>query len=184
MKASVCSYRARVISSQMLRLVLVIVLSVTVLSTTGKAQTTVGGHIGFVLPLVTWAGGQTTNLTDNFSIGFPAGITVKGTGRMAFDLEFISSVQDSPRDVSLTVHPGFLWNVGHGFAPGIRAAFVVNSPEYGFTPLLNKGWPIKSKGSLFKAYFVEADLPVRFNRPVGGPSTDPVTFAMHFGLGF
>jgi hypothetical protein len=103
---------------------------------------------------------------------------------MAFDMEFVSAVQDSPRDVSLTVHPGFLWNVGHGFAPGIRAAFVVNSPEYGFTPLLNKSWPIKSKGSFFKAYFVEADLPVRFNRPVGGPDTDPVTFAMHFGLGF
>jgi len=183
MKVSVCPSWTRVISSQVLRETVVVVLLVMALSLTGKAQTTVGGHVGFVLPLVTRSGGQTTNLADSFSIGFPAGITVKGTGRMAFDFELVSSVQDSPRDVSLTVHPGFLWNVGRGFAPGIRAAFVVNSPEYGFTPLLNKSWPIKSKGSLFKAYFVEADLPVRFNRPVGGPSTDPVTFAMHFGLG-
>jgi hypothetical protein len=37
---------------------------------------------------------------------------------------------------------------------------------------------------LFKAYFVEAVLPVRFSRPVGGPMTDPVTFGLHFGLGF
>ncbi len=184
MIASIMKNRIWVISNQTLRATAVVVFSSATVVLTAKAQTTVGGHVGFVLPLVTWSGGQTTDLADNFSIGFPAGITVKGTGRMAFDFEFISSVQDSPRDVSLTVHPGFLWNVGHGFAPGIRAAFVVNSSEYGFTPLLNKSWQIKSKGSFFKAYFAEGDLPVRFNRPVGGPNTDPVTFAMHFGLGF
>ena len=184
MNASVSLCEARIISNRALRVAVVVVLSLTVLSLTTKAQTTVGGHVGFVLPLVNRAGGQTTNLADSFSIGFPVGVTVKGTGRMAFDLEFVSSVQDSPRDVSVTVHPGFLWNIGRGFAPGIRAAFVVNSAEYGFTPLLNKSWPIKKKGSFFKAYFAEADLPVRFNRPVGGPSTDPVTFAVHFGLGF
>src|SRR5689334_11712130 len=33
-----------------------------------KAQTAIGGHIGFVLPLVTRVGGQTTNLGDNFSM--------------------------------------------------------------------------------------------------------------------
>jgi hypothetical protein len=41
----------------------------------------------------------------------------------------------------------------------------------------------KAETGFFKAYFV-ADLPVRFNRPPGGPSANPVTFAMHFGLGF
>lgn len=160
------------------------VFTLAVFSIVAKAQTTVGGHVGMVLPLVTWTSGQTSSLADNFSIGFPVGITVKGTGMTAFDLEFIPSVQDSPRDVTLTVHPGFLWNVGHGYAPGIRAAFVVNSGTYGFTPLINKGWPIKGEGKLFKAYFVEADLPVRFNRPTVGPGTSAVGFAMHFGLGF
>src|SRR5205807_631823 len=53
-------------------------------------EKTVGGHIGFVLPLVTHANGQTINDTaDQFSIGFPTGITFKGNGRMAFDFEFI-----------------------------------------------------------------------------------------------
>ncbi|MGA2890634.1 MAG: hypothetical protein ABSE51_21585 [Terracidiphilus sp.] len=176
--------RVRLISGQVLRAVVVVFFSLAAASLTAKAQTTLGGHIGCVLPLVTRSDGQTTTLSDNFSVGFPVGITVKGTGKMAFDLEFVSSVQDSPRDVSLTVHPGLLYGVGHGFTIGGRAAFVVDSAEYGFTPLLNKGWPIKSKGSFFKAYFVEADLPVRFDRPVGGPNTNPVTFAMHFGLGF
>jgi len=84
-------------------------------------------------------------------------------------------------DNSLTIHPGLVWNVGHHVGVGMRAAFDVNSSTYGFTPLVNKSWPIKSEGSFFKAYFVEAVMPVRFNRPTVGPQTTPVTFAMHFG---
>ena len=61
-----------------------------------QEEKTVGGHIGFVLPLVTHAGGQTINDTaDQFSIGFPVGITFKGTGRTAFDLEFIPFIKYS-----------------------------------------------------------------------------------------
>ena len=150
-----------------------------------RAQDTVGGHIGFALPLVTREDGQTRNLADHFAIDFPVGITVKTKGRAAFDLEIVSTVEAAPRVVSVTIHPGVLWAVGKGYSVGIRAAFVANSAVYGFTPLLNKSWPIKGgEDGFFKEYFVEADLPVRFSRPVGGPSTDPVTFAMHFGLGF
>ncbi len=147
-----------------------------------RADDNIGGHIGFVLPLVTHAGGQTTNLGDNFAIGFPLGVTFKGKGRMAYDLEFVPSIQDSPRKTSLTVHPGLVWGLGHHWAAGMRVAFDINSSQFGFTPLVNHSWPIE--GHFFKAYFVEAVLPVRFNRPQGGPSTNPVTFGLHFGLGF
>jgi len=147
-----------------------------------KAQDTLGGHIGFVLPLVTHAGGQTTNLGDNFSIGFPMGITVKGQGHLAFDLELVPAIQNSPRQVNLTVHPGLVYGLGHNFGVGARLAFDINSSQFGFTPLVNKSWPIKN--SFFKGYFAEADLPVRFNRPTGGPATNPVTFAVHFGVQF
>jgi hypothetical protein len=148
----------------------------------GDVQTRLGGHFGFVLPLVTHAGGTTTNLADNFSIGFPLGISFKGRGRMAYDLELVPAVQGTPRQTNLTVHPGVVWNVGHDFGVGIRAAFDVNTPQWGFTPLVNHSWPIAD--SLFKAYFVEAVLPIRFNRPTNGPSTTPVTFGLHFGVGF
>ncbi len=147
-----------------------------------RAEDKIGGHIGFVLPLVTRAGGNTTGLADNFSIGFPMGVTFKGNGNMAFDLELVPGVQATPRHTGLTVHPGLVWNLGHGWAAGMRAAFDVNSASYGFTPLLNHSWPIE--GHFFKAYFVEAVLPVRFNRPTGGVPTTPVTFGLHFGLGF
>ena len=52
----------------------------TVEAQTAEVQTTVGGHVGFVLPLVTHAGGQTTNIVDNFSIGFPLGVTFRRAG--------------------------------------------------------------------------------------------------------
>jgi hypothetical protein len=124
-------------------------------------------------------------IANNLSIGFPVGITVKGQGRMAFDFELVPAIQNSPRNVTLTIHPGLLWSLGRRLTVGMPVAFNVNSAEYGFTHLLNKSWPIKGGESGFlKAYFVEADLPVRFNRPADAPATDPVTFAMHFGLGF
>lgn len=145
---------------------------------------TVGGHVGAVLPWVTHSSGQTTTIFDSFAIGFPIGVTFKGKGRMALDLEMVPSVSNDPRAVSLTIDPGLVWSVGHGYAVGLRAAFDVNSSQVGFIPLLNKGWKFKDQSHFFKAYFVEADLPVKFNRPTGFPASNSVTFATHFGLGF
>jgi hypothetical protein len=145
-----------------------------------------GGHIGFVLPLVTRSGSQWINNTaDQFSIGFPVGVTFKGGGRLVFDLEFIPFINTArPRQTTLTVHPGLIYNLGHNWGAGARLAFDVNSSSWGFTPLVNHSWPIKGEHSFFKAYFLEGDFPVRFNRTVGVPATDPVTFALHFGLAF
>jgi hypothetical protein len=146
---------------------------------------TLGGHIGFLLPLVTHSGGQTTSLGDAPAVGFPTGITVKGSGPMAFDFEFVPQYNATgTRQTTLTLHPGLIYGLGHGWAVGLRAAFVVDQATVGFTPLVNHSWPIKRKNSLFKAYFVEADLPVRFSRPVGAPPTNAVTFAMHTGVAF
>src|SRR5260370_19415089 len=117
--------------------------------TAGTAQDNVGGHVGFVLPLVTRAGGQTSSLADNFSIGFPLGITFKGKGRMAYDLELGPAIQDSPRKVNLTVHHGLVCGLGHNWAAGIRIEFDVNSPQFGLTPLVSKSCPITARNSLF-----------------------------------
>jgi len=166
-----------------LAVVTALIWGISVGVTPAAQAQTIGGHIGFVLPLVTHAGGQWTSLGDSFAIGFPFGVTFKSKGPLALDLEFVPFIQDVPRRTTLLVHPGVVYSVGHGWALGIRAAFDVDSSQSGFTPLINKSWPIKHEG-FFKAYFVEADFPVRFNRPTGGPSTNPFTFAMHFGLGF
>jgi hypothetical protein len=147
---------------------------------------TMGGHIGFVLPLVTRSNGQTINNTaDQFSIGFPVGVTFKGSGRMAFDLELVPFINTAPpRQTTVLIHPGLVWSLGHGWGAGARLAFDVGGSDWGFTPLVNHSWPLKGEHGFFKKYFIEADFPVRFNRPVNAPATNAVTFAMHFGLGF
>jgi hypothetical protein len=164
--------------------VLATTLTGTVLQGQETKAPTLGGHIGFVLPLVTDTSGNWTNLGDAPAVGFPMGITVKGTGHYAFDLEFIPQYNSTgQRQTTLTVHPGILYGFGRTWAVGLRAAFVVNQSTVGFTPLLHKNYPVKN-GGLLKAYFWEADLPVRFNRPLNAPATNAVTFAMHFGVAF
>src|SRR5215472_3109600 len=91
----------------------------------------VGGHAGFVFPLVARAGDVTTTINDVFVVGMPVGISVKGTGRMFFDLEFVPLARDRPRLVTLTVHPGLIWRLGHGWGVGMRAAFDVNTSQVG-----------------------------------------------------
>ena len=162
---------------------LILLLSLAGLEPLARAQDkSIGGHVGFGFPLVTDAGGDVTTLGDFFQMSLPVAITVSGSGRMYFDLEFVPLVVDRPRDIKLTVNPGLLWKVGHGFAIGSRIGFDVNSPQFGITPLVVKSWPIEH--SFFRAYFVETDYVFRFSRPINGPATNPFTFNMVFGLAF
>jgi hypothetical protein len=144
---------------------------------------TVGGHLAVFFPLVSTGGPATVTLADQFTVGFPTGISVKGTSRMFFDFEFVPLVAaDQPRGVDVVIHPGLVWGLPHNFAAGVRLAYHTSSPQFGFTPILIKSWPIQN--SFFKAYFLEFDFPVRFVRPANGPAATTFTFGLHFGLGF
>src|SRR5207247_595436 len=59
-----------------------------------SAQNRLGGHMGFVLPLVARANGTTTTISDDFVIGFPVGITVRKSDKFAFDLELVPNIQN------------------------------------------------------------------------------------------
>ncbi len=148
------------------------------------AQTTVGGHIGLLVPWVTHAGGDTTSVFDSYSIGMPFGITVKGQGPLFVDFEFVPAVNQTPHGTTLTVDPGILYSLPKGFTVGLRAAFDFDPSRVGFIPLVNKGWKLHNQTGFFKKVFVEADVPIKFSRPPGGPATNPVTFATQFGLAF
>ena len=148
------------------------------------AQTTVGGHIGILVPWITRAGGQNSTVFDSYSIGMPFGISIKGQGRMFVDFEFIPTVSQTPHQTTLTVDPGVLYSLNHGITVGLRAAFDVNSSRVGFVPLVNKSWKLRNDIGVFKTFFAEIDVPVKFSRPPGGPATNPVTFATQFGFGF
>jgi hypothetical protein len=147
-----------------------------------EAQVTLGGHIGASLPIVTTSTFGNTYLGDNFSIGIPMGITVRGTGNLAFDLELVPQIESTPRLTTLTVDPGLIWDLGNDFALGVRAGFDIGSAGLGFTPLVSHSWP--TSRSLFRAYFLELRIPVRWSRPTFGPDSSSVSFDVHGGVSF
>lgn len=135
-----------------------------------------GGHIGFVIPLVTEVDGETTTVDDDFVIGFPMGIGIKLNDRVTFDLELVPVVQDSPQEIDLVIHPGAIFTVG-SFAVGVRVAFEVDSDAWGLTPLVARGFPIKGSSV---SYFVELDFPIRF---LTNDET-AIGIAFHSGISF
>jgi hypothetical protein len=145
-----------------------------------SAQDRLGGHFGVVLPLVTHVGGDTVTISDDFQIGFPMGITVKNPDwkKIAFDLELVPGIQNEPLGVGLTVHPGILYSLKAPWTFGVRMAFDVNAPSWGFTPLLNYGLP-NGHG-----LFIEGVVPIRFQEDSLGDNRTAIGFGVHLGIGF
>lgn len=147
-----------------------------------EAQNQLGGHFGVLFPLINHVNGETTDISENFVMGFPMGITVKTSDYYAFDLEVVPSLdsQDNgPIDVGLTVHPGVLASLSDSVTAGLRMAFDIGNASWGFTPLLNMSFP---SGGL--KYFVEVVLPVRFQDDSQGDSHTAIGLGVHLGVGF
>lgn len=138
-----------------------------------QAQNTIGGHFGVVQPILTISDGDVTTLADAYAIGFPIGITIKKNDTWAFDAEFVPFVKEGDV-VDFLVHPGVLRALGNSFTFGFRAAFEVKANVYGFTPLINKSFPLNEN----MVWFVEGVLPVRFG------SNTSITAGIHVGVGF
>ena len=164
----------RLLRRTLLQLVLVSIAA----ATPAHAQDRIGGHFGAVIPIVSRAAGSTTTLTDQFKIGFPTGITVKTDSPWAFDLEFVPVVTRD-RFASMTLHPGVIRSLPNSFGAGVRMAFDVRESSWGFTPLLNRGFPV---GRM--TYFVEGVVPVRFQESATGRAQTSIGFGMHVGVGF
>jgi len=139
----------------------------------------IGGHVGFVVPLVSRMDGTTTTVADDFVIGFPTGFGLKHWGRLALDLELVPGYQNAPSDVSLEIHPGLVYGVRENLAAGMRVAFDVEGNAWGFTPLVNRTLYNARTHSLFG----EVVMPVRFVDHVGGHRTS-VGMGVHVGIGF
>ena len=141
------------------------------------AEGKLGGHFGFVVPLVTDVDGETITVSDDFVIGFPMGITVKKNERIAFDLELVPVIQDSPQELDLVVHPGVLFSLRNSFTVGVRMAFEIDGDAWGFTPLVARGFPLKNRAA---TYFIELDFPIR---RLSNDDTS-IGLAFHTGIGF
>jgi len=141
----------------------------------------VGGHVGIAFPIVTRSNGQTTTISEDFIVGFPVGIVIRNSSPVAFDFEFVPTINNSPRqDVTLTVHPGVVYSFKKNYLVGVRAAFDIGADTYGFTPIAQRSWKIKGNTK----YFVEADFPVRFRQQPDLRRTTSGAFTAHFGIAF
>jgi hypothetical protein len=158
-----------------LLLSLVVVLA---LPSIAAADDRLGAHFGTVFPLVSHAGGSTSTISDQFEIGFPTGVSIKPASDWAFDLEFVPVITHG-RSVSLTVHPGVIRKLPHSLATGVRMAFDARGSAWGFTPLLNRGYPVG-----LVTYFVEGVVPIRFKQDATGVNQTSIGFGLHFGIGF
>lgn len=165
--------------------VLVAVLLALALPGRAAAQDNVGGHFGVAFPLFTRAQGKTATLGDKFVVAFPMGITLKPSKESApllFDLELVPAVQSAPRQVNLTVHPGILKPLRHNLVAGMRVAFDVGQSSWGFTPLIARSFSIREHKS--NHWFVELDMPMRWQKPPTGIATHSVALALHMGRTF
>ncbi len=172
------------LDSSRLRMLLAGLFLALMIPITARAQEPpprVGGHVGIAFPIVTRSDGTTTTIADDFVVGFPIGITIRNSSPIAFDFEFIPTINNSPRqEVTLTVHPGAIYGFKKHYAVGIRAAFDIGADTYGFTPLVQRSWKIKGNTN----YFVEADFPIRFRQQPDGRRTRSGAFTAHFGVSF
>lgn len=145
-----------------------------------KAQ--VGFHAGAIHPLITFSEGESSTISDDYSVGFPLGINFPLNDNMKFDAEFVPFYNNGFDN--LIIHPGVLMGLGSGFTFGTRLAYETGPDVYGFTPLLNKGWEISESAK----FFVELVLPVRFgsNDLPSGESDkfSAVTIGIHTGIAF
>lgn len=138
-----------------------------------------GGHVGFVVPIVGRGGGVTTNLGDRFVFGFPVGLTVKTKNNVAIDFEFIPTF-NTGRDFVFTIHPGIIYGFKKKYAVGVRAAYDAGAASFGFTPLISRGFKINEK----LGWFIEADFPIRSNYRPYGDRFGSIAFAAHTGIAF
>lgn len=143
-----------------------------------------GYHLGVVQPIISINKGETTNLLDYdvYAIGFPVGITLATRSSVMIDLEIVPFIAPAleKRDnynVHLLYHPGVLVPLGSGFTFGFRLAYESGQGQFGFTPLINKSFPISSHTK----FFLEIVAPGRF-----GPNPDSgytQIFGLHVGIG-
>lgn len=153
----------------------------TMMGVMGKGTDSIklGGHVGFVVPIVGRGNGVTTNVGDRFVFGFPVGLTLKTKKNIAIDFEFIPTF-NTGRDFVLTIHPGIIYGFAKKYAVGVRAAYDAGNASYGFTPLISRGFKINEK----VGFFIEADFPVRSNYNPYRDRFGSIAFAAHAGFAF
>jgi hypothetical protein len=142
----------------------------------------VGGHLGFALPVLTIASPENTVIGQDFvNVGITPGITVHLNEHWSIDFEFIAfnKWKGSTTATTFVVDPGVVYSFG-SLAAGLRVATEVGAPRnIGIVPIIVKPFAL-GKGI---SYFLELDLPV-FMRDNGSEMKPSLTVLFQSGIGF
>lgn len=142
-----------------------------------------GGHLGFALPIVT-VGSNTTGIGKDFvTVGLTPGITIHLDDKWSIDFEFIAfnnfKAPASHGNTTFIVDPGIVRKFD-GFLAGLRVATQVGAPtNSGIVPI----FVLPIKVSERAVYFIEADVPL-FLRDNGQKPEFTATFLLQSGFGF
>jgi hypothetical protein len=143
---------------------------------------TVGGHLGFALPILTVASPENSLIGRDFvNVGITPGITVHLDEHWSVDFEFIAfnKWKNGTTTTTFVVDPGVVYSFG-SLAAGLRVATEVGAPRnIGLVPILVKPFALGNGVS----YFVELDLPM-FLRDNGDAMKPSLTVLFQSGFGF
>lgn len=146
------------------------------------AGTTVGGHLGVAVPIVTIGNPKTTVIGSDFAtIGITPGISVNLDEHWTIDFEFIAlnELKKTPAPTTFVVDPGVVRHFG-SVAVGLRVATQVGAlTNVGLVPILVVPFKVSNQFS----YFVEGDIPL-FLRDDGTKMQPSASFLFQTGVGF
>ncbi|MFT3922224.1 MAG: hypothetical protein QM778_06795 [Myxococcales bacterium] len=142
----------------------------------------VGGHLGFALPILTVASPENTLIGRDFvTVGITPGITVHLDEHWSVDFEFIAfnKWKNGTTATTFIVDPGVVYSFG-SLAAGLRVATEVGAARnIGLVPIIVKPFALGNGVS----YFVELDLPM-FLRDNGTEMKPSLTVLFQSGFGF
>jgi hypothetical protein len=139
----------------------------------------IAGYFSIVHPIVSWSDQETTtNFSQSYTVGFPTGINLLKSDKLAFSFEitpFIRAENGSSKMYNTLFHPGIIFLFKNGIGLTARAEFE-SSGRYGMTGVLSKVVKKNKNGS----YFVAVPMPIRY----GNNKAASLGFAVQVGISF
>ena len=137
------------------------------------------GYFSVVNPIATFSkDGTITNFSSSYTVGFPTGINILKSDKLAFSFEvtpFIKAENGSSKMANLLFHPGIVFRRKNRFSITERLAFET-SGRYGTTTVFTKVVKRYQSSNLFLAI----PIPLRFGN---GQSTS-IGVSFQIGLTF
>ena len=141
----------------------------------------VGGHIGLALPIVSRSQGDTSTMTEDFAVSIPAGIIFLKNGPVPIDLAVFPTFVDGGLDFGLGIATARGIGSGYAVAMGVYVDF--SNSAWGIAPALDKVLVDLGSG---KALIADLMVPIQFNKDddIDRTPYTSVGLGVHVGFAF